>query len=176
MGVLTATYTLDGATIPKIHNTTSAFVSQEEPNFLHYSIDNLPPGDHTLVGNITVANNHTFALDYITYNPSFDTLLTMPLLGNTTSTSTSGPTRSSQPQTPGASQSLVAVAVLGALIGVLALLLLAILGRWLFLRSRKVKQTDSDDPPPFSDEYHHQPDNGMLFKNYSRDPRYLRCS
>ena len=157
IGVLAATYTLDGATIPQIHNITSAFVNQEEPNFLHYSMNNLLPGNHTLIGNITTAKNQTFILDYITYNPSFEI----------TSTSTSGSinnssTHPSQVHTSGSStpQSVRTVAILGGVTGVLALLLLAILGRWLFLRGRKVKQTD--DPPPFSYEYHEPDNSGML--------------
>jgi len=155
VGVLAATYTLDGATISQIHNITSAFVNQEEPNFLHYSMNNLLPGNHTLIGNITTAENQTFILDYITYNPSLEI----------TSTSTSGSinpsTQPSQVQTPSSStpQSVRTVAILGGVTGVLAILLLAILGRWLFLRGRNVKQ--SDDPPLSSYEY--EPDNsGML--------------
>jgi len=119
-------------------------------------MNNLLPGNHTLIGNITTAENQTFILDYITYNPSLEI----------TSTSTSGSidpsTQPSQNQTSGSStpQSVRTVAILGGVTGVLALLLLAILGRWLFLRGRNVKQTD--DPPLFSYEYHEPDNSGML--------------
>jgi len=91
-GTLSATYTVDGATIPQTYNATSLFLTvdrEEAPNFLYYSLDNLSAGDHTLVVNITAANNQTFILDYITYTPSFATLSLMPLLSNTMSTTTS---------------------------------------------------------------------------------------
>ena len=175
VGVLGATYTLDGATIPQIHNVTSPTLEyQEAPNFLLYSLVDLPHGDHTLVVNITMANNHEFVLDYITYNPSFELLLNMPLLGNTTPTTTfrsinsPTPLGSPTPQTSNV-QPLPTAAILGGVNGVLAVVLLAILGRWLFLHRRRTKQTE--DPSPYNlYEHYHQPGNGML--NYSKVPSH----
>jgi len=163
LGVLSATYTLDGATIPQTRNITQT-TNGEVPNFLHYSVDNLFAGDHTLVVNITVANTHTFVLDYITYTPSFETLLSMPVLSNTTPTTTSGSIKSSgnsqpsQVQTSGAPRPSLTAAIVSGVIGMLALVLVAILGRWLFLRRRKSRQTKDISP------FYHQHESGTFRK------------
>ncbi len=183
LGVLSATYTLDDSTLPQTHNVTSGNQAYgEAPNFLHYSVDNLFAGDHTLIVNITVANNHAFVLDYITYTPSFETLLSMPLLSNTTPTTTSVSIKSStssgnpspQPsQVQTSPRPSLTAAVVGGVIGVLALVLVAILGRWLILRRRKAKQTE--DISLYLYDYH-QHESGTLRIISLLMSHRLRCS
>jgi hypothetical protein len=135
----------------------------EVPNYLYYSFDYLPVGNHTLIVNITAAENQSFVLDYITYGPSFETLSSMPLLDNTTSittsatiwSSTSSP-QPSQAQTSGTRPSRIAI--VGGVIAALTLVLIAILGRWLFVRRRKAKEIV--EVSQYVQEY--QPGSGML--------------
>ncbi|CAA7267296.1 unnamed protein product [Cyclocybe aegerita] len=85
IGVLAASYTLDGSTDAQTYSVTSSspqYVKNdaEASNFLLFSRDNLTAGDHTLVITITRCDNQDFMLDYITYAPSFSTLASMPNL------------------------------------------------------------------------------------------------
>jgi len=150
MGNLGATYAIDGTIISsKTYNITGLFEVGDGPgdeaNFVYFSQEDLPAGDHTLVVNITFARHLDFILDYITYKPSFDTLLSMPLLNNTTTTipsvsTDSYPSSAPQPSQVGTPQRLT-VAIVGGIIGALALA--AILGTWLFLERRKARQTEN---------------------------------
>jgi hypothetical protein len=85
VGSMTATYTLDGTSIPQTYSVTTRspqFVENdgEASNYILFSSDTLTAGDHILVINITQCVNQTFILDYITYTPSFSTLASMPNL------------------------------------------------------------------------------------------------
>jgi len=85
VGTMTATYTLDGTSIPQTYSVTTRspqFVAgdEEASNYILFASDTLAAGDHTLVINITQCVNQTFILDYITYTPSFSTLASMPNL------------------------------------------------------------------------------------------------
>jgi len=125
--------------VPQTYNVTG-----EAANFLYYSKDNLSPGNHILIVNITAANtsNLTFMLDYITYTLLINntTPTTMSALVNS-SRSLGNP--SSQPSQVQASGTPQPAAIVGGVIGVLALgVLVTILGRWLFLRRKKAKQTE----------------------------------
>ena len=156
IGVLSATFTVDDGTVLQTHNVTPITIGsdRERPNFPYYSLDNLAAGDHTLIVNVTVADNHSFVLDYITYTPSFDTVLSMPLFNNTT---TIGPTSTIKSSTslgsPSPKPSKVenstspirtnrTATIVSAVMGVLAIVLVAILGRWVFLRWRKPKKPE----------------------------------
>ncbi|KAF8154193.1 hypothetical protein B0H34DRAFT_80479 [Crassisporium funariophilum] len=88
IGVISLTFTLDGASLSqsyRVETDTPQFISEEgqQPNFLFYSYDFLPEGNHTLVVNVTNCVNQTFIFDYITYTPSFSTLGAMPNLTST---------------------------------------------------------------------------------------------
>jgi hypothetical protein len=85
IGSLTATYTLDGTSIPRhirsLHARPNSWKNDgEASNYILFSSDTLAAGDHILVINITQCVNQTFILDYITYTPSFSTLASMPNL------------------------------------------------------------------------------------------------
>lgn len=105
LGLLSATYTLDGNVFPQSYPVTIASAQYlkgdaEAINFLYFSQDNLSAGDHTLVINVTEGKNQMFILDYITYTPSFSTLATMPNLTVTSSVSPSPLSTGSNTPTP----------------------------------------------------------------------------
>src|SRR5438445_579746 len=143
------TYTLDDTTYSSLISVTTSSPSYlnkdgEVPNYLHFNLDRLPSGTHTLLVNITEANNQFFILDYITYNPSFDTLSSMPFLppnvsgttasrkssatSSTSSTAISASRASQQSVSTGA---IVGVVVGGVAFGVLVtILVLSLIRRW----------------------------------------------
>jgi hypothetical protein len=126
-------------------------------------MNRLSAGNHTLIVNITEAKNHSFVLDFITYTPSFETLLSMPRLNDTTPTTTSLSTKSSHPvqvQTSDTPRPSPTAAIVGGVFGVIALALFSILGRWLFLRRRKAKQTE--EISIYANEYLHQPQGNRM--------------
>jgi hypothetical protein len=158
LGVLSATYTLDGNTLPaSISVTASTFEYMNDygqaSNVLLFSNDTVQPGDHTLVINITQCVNQTFMLDYITYLPSFTTLATMPNLTATTtsaanaSTSTQ-PTESqatSQINNGGDSRGTPIGAIVGGLVGGLAFIAILIFLLFWWRKRGAVKQSDLQD-------------------------------
>ncbi|PPR00928.1 hypothetical protein CVT24_000248 [Panaeolus cyanescens] len=78
LGVLSATYTIDGSSLSESYIVTTSspeYINNigDASNFLYYAVDALSAGEHTLVIDITRCNNQTFALDYITYTPSSNT-------------------------------------------------------------------------------------------------------
>ena len=88
--------------------------------------------------NITEAKNHTFALDYITYKPAFDTLSSMPLLSlgvsGTNVLSSSTASGSQQSVSTATKQSVSTGALVGGVLGgvafgVLVMILVLILRR-----------------------------------------------
>ncbi|KAJ3880248.1 hypothetical protein F5051DRAFT_400383 [Lentinula edodes] len=74
-------FTLDGVT-----TSSSLFVPvgttishPEIPNYLHFSSGTLKTGNHTLIMSITESDgNQSFVLDYLTYEPSFSSLVEKP--------------------------------------------------------------------------------------------------
>ena len=94
LGLITLSFTLDGSSLSKtfqVTSTTSQFQSQfgQQPNFQFLSYNFLPSGNHTLVVNVTDCVNQTFSFDYISFQPSFSTLATMPNLTSLTGTDSS---------------------------------------------------------------------------------------
>ncbi|PPQ92273.1 hypothetical protein CVT25_008581 [Psilocybe cyanescens] len=158
LGVLSATYTLDGSSTTQSYPVTTSspqFIQgdKEAVNLQYFSQDNLSAGEHTLVINITESQNVLYALDYITYSPSFSTLATMPNLSNKTATSTGGssvlsssatsssgsttPTGLQNPQPQARTKSTHVGPIAGGVVGaILVLALLAIVLIW--IRRRRV--------------------------------------
>lgn len=92
LGVLSATYTLDGSSLSESYAVTMSspeYINNigDAPNFLYYAADSLSVGDHTLVIDITRCSNQTFALDYITYASSSN----VPVRLGPSSSSNAGP-------------------------------------------------------------------------------------
>ncbi|RDB18334.1 hypothetical protein Hypma_000419 [Hypsizygus marmoreus] len=83
LGSLIVLYTLDGSTTSKTYAVSSSMdeftsgLTQRE-NTLMFSSNSLSPGPHTLKMEVKESSNQIFALDYILYSPSFNTLATKP--------------------------------------------------------------------------------------------------
>ncbi|KAJ7582323.1 hypothetical protein C8J56DRAFT_895110 [Mycena floridula] len=120
-----------------------------EVNFVLFTTPDLKAGSHTVSFNLTKCVNQTLIIDYITYEPSFSSLATMPNLTglafpfpstipttSQSSTSSPSPTKSipSTQKPPVASKSHVAPLIGGILAG---LVLLSCIGFLLFWRHRR---------------------------------------
>jgi hypothetical protein len=139
LSTISASYTLDGSTASQTYTvTTSSSMYQDgtndQHNFLLYSNTSLTAGDHTLVVNLTKCVNQTFIFDYLTYQPSFSTLATMPNL--TLPASTNGTSHTTTTSTP-------IGAIVGGVLGGLALLFLLI-GAFLWFRKRKAQDDQGE--------------------------------
>ncbi|EDR05984.1 uncharacterized protein LACBIDRAFT_294728 [Laccaria bicolor S238N-H82] len=137
LGTVAASYTLDGAATSLTYSVTTSSSNHQnnlndQHNFLLYSNTSLTAGDHTLVVNVTKCVTQTFIFDYLTYQPSFSTLATMPNLTLPASTNGTSHTTTSTP----------VGAIVGGVIGGLALLFLLIGG---FLWFRKKKAQDDQE-------------------------------
>ncbi|KAF8878213.1 hypothetical protein BD779DRAFT_1628616, partial [Infundibulicybe gibba] len=83
LGHMSVAYTLDGSRSIITYNvipSTPEFTDHllQHQNYLFFSDDYLASGDHTLLINVTRADNLTFVMDYLTYSPSFTSLATKP--------------------------------------------------------------------------------------------------
>lgn len=126
---MTLSFTLDGSELTRTFQVTSSttqFQSRlgQQSNFEFFSYDFLTPGNHSLVVNVTDCINQTFSFDYITFQPSFSTLASMP---NLTSLTTGTPNSNS-------SRSFPPGAIVGVIIAVIAIVGCAVLA------TRKWKQ------------------------------------
>jgi hypothetical protein len=142
LGSMTLEFTLDGSSTTKtfqVTSSTSQFQSQlgQQPNFEFLSYDFLTPGNHTLVVNVTECINQTFSFDYITYQPSFSTLASMPNL-----TSLEGSRISNS------SRSFPAGAIAGIVIVVIAFVICAVFAarKW---KQRKISKDNLVGVDPF---------------------------
>jgi hypothetical protein len=140
LGTVSASYTLDGATTSQTYPvTTSSSKYQDNTNgqynFLLYSNTSLTAGDHTLVVNVAKCVNQTFIFDYLTYEPSFSTLATMPNL--TLPASTNGTSLHT------ATISTPVGAIVGGVLGGLVLLFLLI-GAFLWFQKRKSQEDQGE--------------------------------
>ncbi|KAJ3501790.1 hypothetical protein NLJ89_g9183 [Agrocybe chaxingu] len=141
LGLLSLTFTLDGAPLSKdfrVNSDTPQFIAEigQQQNFLFHSYDFLESTNHTLVVNVTQCVNQTFSFDYITYTPTFATLADMPSLsqdGGDSNDNTGGQSSTSK-------KTSTAAIVGGAVAGVIILLLMLGLA-FLFRRRRKTKRS-----------------------------------
>ena len=136
LGLITLTFTMDGSSLShtfQVTSTTSQFQTQfgQQQNFQFFSYDFLPPGNHTLVVNVTDCVNQTFSFDYITFTPSFSTLATRPNLTDTVSGNLSH------------SHSKLST---GAIVGII-IVVLALFGGILFWRRRWKKKSKHEGKP-----------------------------
>lgn len=171
VGSLTATYTLDGTTVPQTYSVTTRspqFMDDygEASNYILFSSETLAAGDHTLVINITQCINQTFILDYITYAPSFSTLASMPNLTNsptTTASSSSAPSVLANGSQVSHSNTETKKVPIGAIVGgvgggILIFLLVGFLMR--YLRRRRASDMENLRPDP------------LLARNRGHDANY----
>ncbi|KAF5378462.1 hypothetical protein D9615_007068 [Tricholomella constricta] len=120
---LQATFSLDGD--PR----AVASIDAQLWTSLWYSVDGLDPGNHTLTMQMIKQGRHgeLFSLDYIMYTPSFHSLATKPepLLRSSSSSSSSVSTSTST-MTPHAGHTPTRhSAIIGAVLGAIAVILLA---------------------------------------------------
>ncbi|KAF8878191.1 hypothetical protein BD779DRAFT_1789301 [Infundibulicybe gibba] len=135
IGSLAATYTLDGSPIVNTYSvapTTPEFINglRQHQNYLLFSNDSLPAGNHSLVINVTQANGLVFAMDYITYTPSFTSLGSKPNLTQSSPSSESSSADEGPPPTG---------AIIGVIIGTLVLLC-TIFALFIISRRRRRKE------------------------------------
>ncbi|KAF8182042.1 hypothetical protein BJ912DRAFT_601602 [Pholiota molesta] len=158
IGNISVAYTLDGIVEMQSYSVTESShqyttADGEATNFLFFEKDAIPPGDHTLIMNITDILNQTFSFDYLVYSPSFSSLATMPNLTSTTTmssaSSTSKPspnsssftaaqTRVTSSQGNKASATSLGITIGEAVGGTLVLIGLAVIA-FLYLRNRHSK-------------------------------------
>ncbi|CAA7267297.1 unnamed protein product [Cyclocybe aegerita] len=158
LGLLSATYTLDGTSLSQTYSVTASSPEYlnnvgEAPNFLFYSMDRLSPGEHKLDIEITHSDNQSFILDFITYSPSFDSISRVPAPSISSSsskplTTTSGsngriynPKTSSTPESnfESTGEKISPEAIVGIVVGALAFL--ALIGIFIFcILRRRVKK------------------------------------
>ncbi|KDR80173.1 hypothetical protein GALMADRAFT_208345 [Galerina marginata CBS 339.88] len=96
LGLLSATYTLDGNDFHQsypVTTDTDHFINGdgEALNFVYFSEENLSDGDHTLVIKIIEAQNQVFILDFVTYTASLSRSAVTPPSLPPVATSSSGP-------------------------------------------------------------------------------------
>ncbi|KAJ7572277.1 hypothetical protein C8J56DRAFT_875883 [Mycena floridula] len=111
---------------------------QQQPNFLLFSTEELEAGNHTVTFTLSKCVNQTLIVDYITYAPSFSTLLTMPNLTGLTfpfDVPTAGPTSPTNssfpaPNNPANSKSHMAALVAGLVAALCLLSCLILLCIW----------------------------------------------
>ncbi|KAG6816195.1 hypothetical protein H0H87_007826 [Tephrocybe sp. NHM501043] len=127
-GVVTVNFTMDGESIEKDYPPSP----MPDPNFVWYSNDLLPAGDHALLLEITRSDGAAFTLDYVLFNPSFGSLAEKPSI----TSSSSVPQNTRSKTTP-------AGAIAGGLIGG-AVILFVVLG-FLYRRKRSKRGTRSID-------------------------------
>lgn len=151
-GSISIDFTLDGQTTSSSLFVPSGTTSShtETPQYLFFSAGDIEAGNHTLLMNVTQAvGSQSFAFDYLTYQPSFSTLVNKPNFNSSLSTSTSSATSSSASSTATSSSTSVAStmkgnhvgAIVGGVVGGLALILAGIL--FLMCRGRKQKKSKS---------------------------------
>jgi len=136
------TCSIDGTPYPSTISVTTSTPSYlnregESSNYLYCARDSLSSGAHTLLVNITEANNQTFMLDYIAYRPAFDTLSSMPSLSSSGAVS---PKTSDTSATRGSQSSVPTGAIVGGVIGGLALGVLVTVLILLILRRRRNRE------------------------------------
>ncbi|KAG6836726.1 hypothetical protein H0H93_004389 [Arthromyces matolae] len=124
IGWITVKYTIDGNSQTITHavsSSTSQYTSgvlQQENTLLWKSSSSLSLGDHQLTIEIVDSDGQTdYVLDYILYNPSFETLAAKPNLSPTQVSSSNSPTSTSGSGSSGGSGSSNTGGVAGATSG-----------------------------------------------------------
>lgn len=137
MGSLSVIYTIDGFPTTRTYfvtPTTPEFKSeiQQRPNFLFFSNNSLTPGNHTVTMAVESAVRLSFSLDYILYSPSFATLAAKPNITQTIPVSSTAPTLI---PTLARDNSPPIGAIIGSVVGGIAVLLIALAFVWRKKRS-----------------------------------------
>ncbi|KAF5347043.1 hypothetical protein D9758_011635 [Tetrapyrgos nigripes] len=154
--------TLDGQ--PNTRGISNTLPGMHVPFFSTET--DLPPGNHTLVFTVQdskieiigAVGDAVIGVDYILYTPSFQTIKDKPLFpvadsgSSTTTTAGPSPTDGGNHESSGSSSKSNTGAVLGGVIGAVALCALVIFGLWLRRRKqrkRTLKELSHQVPEPF---------------------------
>ncbi|KAF8648992.1 hypothetical protein AX16_006106 [Volvariella volvacea WC 439] len=124
-------YSIDGAPITDFESDSGPSPSpntRELPNYPLFSLHNLAPGQHTLALTVRTIRNQTLIVDYATYKPSFSSTRDMPVLGPFASAHAT----SSKDKHVGA--------IVGAVVGGVALVVIGSLVAWLLIRRRRLNR------------------------------------
>ncbi|KAJ6543580.1 hypothetical protein DFH09DRAFT_1390784 [Mycena vulgaris] len=152
-GSIAASFSVDGKPSGLTFSSSTEAPFNDEPNFEFFKATGLQPGNHTLVVNVTNAvGAQSLMLDYILYQPSFDTLASKP---NFTAVATSASSAAASSATASSAAASSAAgsssshsnvkAIVGGVVGGLILLVLLGIGFLLWTRSRKRRATTSDN-------------------------------
>lgn len=147
-GTVAVTFSVDGS--------TSSFVAPKEEdtaNYLYFTKDGLGPGAHTLVCNVTnVTGNQSFVLDYIVYNPSFESLSDKPYLypqPQASASPPSSPSHHSKHKTSGSG--IPAGAIAGVVAGVIVFFVVVVTLSVIWWRGRKQRGVTLSRSSSFGD-------------------------
>ena len=141
--LIVLSFSIDGQAISQsfpVTTSSAQFVGEigQEPNYPFHPFDFVPPGEHTLVVNLTTCINSTFRFDFLTYTPSFAKLSDMPAdLGGS---GNGGDSASSSSSGAGGNGNGHSVAV-GAAVAVVVVVLL---GVFVFTFLRRRRRSDSN--------------------------------
>ncbi|THU90109.1 hypothetical protein K435DRAFT_841575 [Dendrothele bispora CBS 962.96] len=145
---LSLNFTLDGiSTSVVLTNGHPDVALAGSPHFSYFSHDPLDGGNHTLIMTVDIAINTSVTIDYLTYQPSFSSLLekpNFPPINATSSTSTPSPTPSTIDQpVPASVKKSHTSAIAGGVVGGVAFVVLLSLGIWLLYRKNQQSKVSS---------------------------------
>ncbi|KAF9051812.1 hypothetical protein BJ165DRAFT_1451466, partial [Panaeolus papilionaceus] len=161
---LSATYNLDGETYSEnypVKSTSSGYLSgwNDASNFLYFSKEHLEAGPHILTITVTETNNVIYAFDYITYTPSFPNLSSRPdvsslTISHSTPSSSSITTPNNLVGDSSRSPTVPIGAIVGGILGVVALLLLVLAFFWYrrHLKMQSNRRRTLQLPKPYTEE------------------------
>ncbi|KAK7435350.1 hypothetical protein VKT23_019701 [Stygiomarasmius scandens] len=152
-GSVDVEFRLDDQAFPKHISVDSGTPSayDEAPNHLFFKQDALKPGNHTLSANVTNSQgSQKLIIDYILYTPSFSSLASKPNfslpepLSSPSGAGSEPITEDGSPDLGNSRPSIPKGAVVGGVIGGIALILLGVI----FIRYRCVKNRSKDANVP----------------------------
>jgi hypothetical protein len=132
-------FTLDGNT--NSTTFTSGLSSDPiKPHFTYFSVNNLSPGNHTLVANVTELSGTplpTMAIDYLTYQPSFQIAMDKPDFNVSSTAGVGGNPSSPASGMPALNRKIDVGPIVGSVVsGIIFLVVCSLLGFWLLRRKR----------------------------------------
>ncbi|KAJ7471069.1 hypothetical protein FB451DRAFT_326599 [Mycena latifolia] len=140
IGSIAASFSVDGKSSSRTFSSSTEAPFDDQPNFEFFNATGLQPGNHAMVINVTnVVGTQFLRLDYILYEPSFDTLAAKPNF--TSPASSSSATPSAAPATAPVLASnphhTNVKAIAGGVVGALVFLALLAVAFMLWTRSRR---------------------------------------
>ncbi|KAK0239270.1 hypothetical protein EDD85DRAFT_829630 [Armillaria nabsnona] len=124
-----------------VDGSPTSFVAPEEEataNYLFFKKDELGPGVHTLMCNVTnVTGNQSFVLDYIVYTPSFESLSEQPYLYPQPQASASPPNPGHHSKHKTSGSGVPAGAIAGVVAGIVVFLAIVVALTVIWWRGRK---------------------------------------